>query len=598
MADEKISDRTPASAAALDDRIPVAAGDPSFVDEYITNQQVLTLFLGEANTWTENQSFTKSIFQTEQAAAQADVAGDGQWWVKNDTPNIPMFTDDAGTDFELATETYVDVLTGFYNGAAIDSPVVAVASNGAVITLSLEKSGTGDIDFKFSDGIHSHDCTPAATIALTAGTDTVPKINYIYILQSNKTLTVSAVGWPSAEHAPIATVLCQSAATLQTDGSMKVHAWTDHVTGSDGQGHLTHLNGLMRSKPATWLSGVAQTFTPTVGGGTDTIIDVSLTAGVVFQLHRHTFPAFDTAVSDVIYIVNEPTTPYTKMAGLVRASLPEDSTGSTLSNRRYPLFLYGIVSEDEADCKLCVNLPSDSYGTDALAIQDADNYVDTAIPSDYIGTAFPIAIITLRDRNSSSSLEVLDIKDVTTTGVGGGGTGGVATSEFLDGVFAVNNTADPTKQLQISVSGIATGTMRTWTAPDADVDLTGLVHLTGAETLVSKTLTAPNITAPVVETTVDSTWTGTEVLNTDNGDIQEITIITANVSTLTDELDDGECVVLHVNDGTGPYTLADPAGIVWTSDSGSSPGLQATVATIITYWKVGSVLFGHAANGT
>jgi hypothetical protein len=42
-------------------------------------------------------------FITEQAAADADVAGDGQFWVQTNTPNLPMFTDDAGTDFGLLT---------------------------------------------------------------------------------------------------------------------------------------------------------------------------------------------------------------------------------------------------------------------------------------------------------------------------------------------------------------------------------------------------------------------------------------------------------------------------------------------------------------
>jgi len=41
------------------------------------------------------------IFILEQAAANADVATYGQFWVRNDTPNVPMFTDDAGEDFAL-----------------------------------------------------------------------------------------------------------------------------------------------------------------------------------------------------------------------------------------------------------------------------------------------------------------------------------------------------------------------------------------------------------------------------------------------------------------------------------------------------------------
>lgn len=37
----------------------------------------------------------------EQAAAQADTVAYGQYWVRSDTPNVAMFTDDAGTDFVL-----------------------------------------------------------------------------------------------------------------------------------------------------------------------------------------------------------------------------------------------------------------------------------------------------------------------------------------------------------------------------------------------------------------------------------------------------------------------------------------------------------------
>lgn len=41
------------------------------------------------------------IFLTEQAAAEGDIAGKGQWWVKNDTPCRPYFTGDTGVDICL-----------------------------------------------------------------------------------------------------------------------------------------------------------------------------------------------------------------------------------------------------------------------------------------------------------------------------------------------------------------------------------------------------------------------------------------------------------------------------------------------------------------
>jgi hypothetical protein len=45
--------------------------------------------------------FQQSFFMEEQAAAAADVLTEGQFWVRNDDPNVPMFTDDLGTDFVL-----------------------------------------------------------------------------------------------------------------------------------------------------------------------------------------------------------------------------------------------------------------------------------------------------------------------------------------------------------------------------------------------------------------------------------------------------------------------------------------------------------------
>src|SRR3990167_4170500 len=42
------------------------------------------------------------VFLIEQVAADVDVIGSGQLWVLTATPNVLMFTDDAGTDFTVA----------------------------------------------------------------------------------------------------------------------------------------------------------------------------------------------------------------------------------------------------------------------------------------------------------------------------------------------------------------------------------------------------------------------------------------------------------------------------------------------------------------
>ena len=52
------------------------------------------------------------LYMQEIADAVTDFAAFGQWWVHNDTPNTPWFTDDAGGDSQLARLAFDDTVTG------------------------------------------------------------------------------------------------------------------------------------------------------------------------------------------------------------------------------------------------------------------------------------------------------------------------------------------------------------------------------------------------------------------------------------------------------------------------------------------------------
>lgn len=52
------------------------------------------LYVEQAEVWRN----LKPFLIAEQASAEADVAAFGQFWVKSDVPNVPMFTDDTGVD--------------------------------------------------------------------------------------------------------------------------------------------------------------------------------------------------------------------------------------------------------------------------------------------------------------------------------------------------------------------------------------------------------------------------------------------------------------------------------------------------------------------
>jgi len=107
------------------------------------------------------------------------------------------------------------------------------------------------------------------------------------------------------------------------------------------------------------------------------------------------------------------------------------------------------------------------------------------------------------------------------------------------------------------------------------------------------TLTAPTIQDGLTVDTEAADWTGTANLDPANGLVQEITL-TGNV-TLTDNLADGESIVLHIDDGSA--RLITWPTITWVSSNGTQPDLQTTADTIISIWKVGSTLYGFAANG-
>lgn len=62
-----------------------------------------------------------SLYLNEAASAGADVAGDGQFWVLTATPNVPRFTDDAGTDWTLVTNN----LAFDMNDKELTSPRIA-----------------------------------------------------------------------------------------------------------------------------------------------------------------------------------------------------------------------------------------------------------------------------------------------------------------------------------------------------------------------------------------------------------------------------------------------------------------------------------------
>jgi hypothetical protein len=86
----------------------------------------------------------------EQASMSDPSAGDGRYWVHDDTPNTPWFTDDAGSDHRLAYQS------------ALPSPGGAPAN----VTKAAASAGSS-VDYARQD--HKHDISTSAAVALALG---------------------------------------------------------------------------------------------------------------------------------------------------------------------------------------------------------------------------------------------------------------------------------------------------------------------------------------------------------------------------------------------------------------------------------------------
>ena len=134
-----------------------------------------------------DQTGMGTISMTEQATANADVAGDGQVWVKTATPNQIWFTDDAGTDFQLASLAGTETLT---NKSIVSSQLTGIIADarmpnltGAITTVE------GAVATTLSSGLTIAD--PTLTYSINAQTGTA----YTAVLaDAGKIITSSNAG--------------------------------------------------------------------------------------------------------------------------------------------------------------------------------------------------------------------------------------------------------------------------------------------------------------------------------------------------------------------------------------------------------------------
>jgi hypothetical protein len=336
-----------------------------------------------------------------------------EWDDLTDAGETSLHTHDHGALNGLADDDHGQYILGdradwelhrdvsrYFNGARIDTASATVTESGGTVFLNLEAEGGGDIGFIFDRVEYTLDCTPILQVTLTAGTDTMPQINYVYVTESLGVLSLIAntTGFPTGAHSPIAHVFVQSAAGVAVDGPFKLHGLTDHISGDD-TGHSLHINEKLRSLPASWVSGAGAQ--PLVVSSPDAYLSVD--AGVIYHLHAHTWPARDMQSGDPAWVVNDPTTPYLRITTL--DDINQDALGGTINVRWFPLVVWGACTEEQSSCKLFINLPGGTYSTQMAAENDSDNYANYGIPREFLGVGFLIAKYIVQGQNSGAWVE-------------------------------------------------------------------------------------------------------------------------------------------------------------------------------------------------
>ncbi|KKM71311.1 hypothetical protein LCGC14_1431890, partial [marine sediment metagenome] len=353
-----------------------------------------------------------------------------------------------------------------YNGSFFEPMTFVITSNGTTITGTLDKNPTGDLTEVFSDGYTT--MSSGATVTLIAGSATVPKKNYIYVLQSNKgVLVASDSDWPTTvEHIKVAEVIVQTAALVQSDGILANRNWDDHAQETDGMGHHLDAWKRLRWEHAAYQSGSAVTWS---GSGT-AALDLAISAGQAYQMHLHIIAAFDTTDPDNVYVVNQPApNQYTATANI--ETIVVDSDNDSLANRYYNLVIWNSISSGSEEEQVFINLPSGSYNKQSDAENDVSGYDNFTIPTDYRGYAYLVQRVTIKHSSAAGGswtiTQETDLRGTVPSIAVGGGTLAI-TTEFSDNAFKLFDDENPTRELAFQLSGITAGNTRVLTVQDVN----------------------------------------------------------------------------------------------------------------------------------
>jgi len=367
--------------------------------------------------------------------------------IKPEFPDYPIqigaitkFSSGAGIfDGQLTIEVKgrtADTVNEAWAGAIRETFDFRTTSNGTVVTGHLENiDDTRDLTLILSDGLSLFDTTPTATIELTAGTDTVPTSNYVYIPKDTKVLTVSLAGFPVTEHCRVATLEVQSAVNVQAvDGVRKNQNHNDHVKKEDDNGHILHVAEWIRRQFATWGDvGCEATLDATAGNGY-----ITIGAGKVSQLHIQDTTELSMPTRDIM-VVNDPDTPFRETDNL--NTITKFSNGDGWNDKYGKIVVWLIANKTNETSFFCVNIPRKGENDGVKALLDEKGYANYSIPTQYKSNAILVGAFAIEIKDGDVIYDGVgtgyqNLRGSIPSNIAGGGGGGVTTFLGLEDSFS------------------------------------------------------------------------------------------------------------------------------------------------------------------
>lgn len=118
---------------------------------------------------------------------------------------------------------------------------------------------------------------------------------------------------------------------------------------------------------------------------------------------------------------------------------------------------------------------------------------------------------------------------------------------------------------------------------------TNVLTETSTNTVTNKTLTDPVIIGTIIEDIFALTDGATVDVDPSNGSIQTLTLTSTGRTLTFTNMVNGEAITLMVNDGTAGTITTWNATFV--NNGGVAPTLSTTGFTVVSIWKVASVVY-------